>query len=90
MNQILTYGHLRIIPQDWKDLATAKLEAGPQLQWRTWCKEDTRAMELQNRARGINSSQDQLLGEAQYAELQRQLEFCDHTLVLCHLTAFNA
>ena len=26
----------RIIPQDWRDLVTAVLEPGPQLQWRTW------------------------------------------------------
>ena len=31
-----------------------------------------------------------MLGEGQYAELQRPLEFDDHTLALCHLAALNA
>lgn len=30
-----------------------------------------------------------MLGEGQYAELQRQLEFDDHILALHHLTALN-
>lgn len=80
----------RIIPQEWKDLVAATLEAGPQLQWQIWWKEEARAIEEQNRARGINISQDQLLGEGQYANLQRQLEFDDPILELCQLAALNA
>ena len=32
----------RTVPQDWKDLITAILESGPQLQWKTWWKEAAR------------------------------------------------
>ena len=61
----------RIIPQDLKALAKAILEAGSQLQRQTWWTEEATVME-QNRARGINISQDQLLDKGQYSELQRQ------------------
>jgi hypothetical protein len=44
--------------------------------------------------RGIDISQYQyqgyLLGESHNAELERLLEFDDHTLMLCHLEALNA
>lgn len=41
-------------------------------------------------ARSINNSHVQFLGEGHYTELQRQGEFGDHTLVLCHLTDSNS
>ena len=61
-----------IISQDWKDLAAAILEAHPQLQWRTWWKEEVREIEQQNSTRGINISQDQFLKKGQYFMLERQ------------------
>ena len=51
----------RIIPQDWRDLVTAVLEPGPQLQWRTWWKEEAKTIEQQSRTRGMKIFQDQLL-----------------------------
>ena len=35
-------------------------------------------------------SQDQLLCDGQYADLQREFRFDDHTLALCHTAALNA
>lgn len=35
----------RIIPQDWKDLVTAVLEASRQLQWLMWWKEEAENIE---------------------------------------------
>lgn len=43
-----------------------------------------------NQARHTDSSQDQLPGEGQYADLKRQFEVDDHTLALRHLAALNA
>ena len=43
----------RIIPQDWRVLVTVVLESGPQLQWRTWWKDDARTIE---QVRGIEIS----------------------------------
>ena len=54
----------RIISQNWKDLVIAVLDPGPQLQWRTCWKDEARAG-------GIDISQDQLLGEGDYANVQR-------------------
>lgn len=47
-------------------------------------------IEPQNRTRGINILQDQLLGKDHYTKLQRQLEFDNHTLALCHLAVLIA
>lgn len=77
------------MPNDWKHLTTAILEAGPRLQWQTCQKEEAKTIKQQNRTRGINIPQDQFLGEGQYAELQRQLEFDDHILALSDLAALN-
>lgn len=64
------------------------MEAGPQLQWRTWWKEESTVIEQLNMTGNINISQDQLLGRGQSAELQRQLG--DQTLALCHLAVLHA
>ena len=73
-----------IIPQDWKDLATAIVAATPQ-----W-KEEARTREEQNGARVIDISQDQILGEGQYSDSLRQFGFDYHTFALCLLEALNA
>lgn len=59
-----------------------------QLIW--YWKEGTKTIEQWNRARNIESSQDQLFGVGKYTDLQRQSRFDDDTLVLHHIAAFNA
>lgn len=59
----------RIIPQDWKDMTTAILEHDSYLQWQSWWKEEVKVIEQWNQDRGTDISQDQLLGEGQYADL---------------------
>lgn len=54
----------RIISQDCKDLVTAVLDPGPQLQWRTCWKDEARAG-------GIDIFEGQLLEEGDYANVQR-------------------
>jgi hypothetical protein len=53
-------------------------------------KREARAIEQQLRAKDVNISQGQLLVKGQYAALQRQLEFDDHTLVRDYFPALNA
>ena len=60
----------RIIPKDWRDLAMTVLEPDPQLQWRTWLKEEAETTEHMSRARGMKIFQDQLLG-GDYANIER-------------------
>ena len=59
--------HNRIISNDWIELIKAVLESGPQLQQSSWFGEENKTIEQQNKARGMEISQDQLLGEEDYA-----------------------
>ena len=43
-----------------------------------------------SKARGRAISQDQILGEGDYATIERQTVYDDHTLDLCHTAALNA
>lgn len=47
------------------------------------------AIKQRNSASGIIISQDKLLGEGQYTQLQRQCELLYHTLALCHIADLN-
>lgn len=80
----------RIIPQDRKDLVTTVLKADSQLKWKTRRREEARFLEQWGRAWGHDISQDQPLGEGQYADLQRKSIFDDNILDLCCIAALNA
>lgn len=69
------------LPKEWKDLATSILEAGFQLHYKTQWREEARAIEPQNSARGIKISQGQPFCEGEYTDLQRQLRLDDHNWV---------
>lgn len=75
----------RIILKDQRDFVTAILEPGPQLQWRACQKEETKAIEQFCKARGIEITQDHLLGEG-----ERQSIYDAHTLVLWHAASLNS
>ena len=79
----------RITPKDWLDIVTAVLEAESLLQWKSWWREEDKTIEQGSRARGIEVSQDQLLGEGDYADIERQSLCNDHTLELCCMAALN-
>ena len=66
------------------------LESGPQLQWNMWFREEFKIIEQRSKARGMEISQDQILGEGDYATIERQAVYDDHTLDLCHTAALNA
>ena len=66
------------------------MEPGPQLQWRTWWKDEAKTIEQQSRARGMEISQDQLFREGDYANGERQSLYDAHTLALCHTVVLNA
>ena len=61
----------RIIPKDWIDLVKSVLKPGPQLQWITWFGEEAKTIEQWSKARSMEISQDQLLGERDYATVER-------------------
>lgn len=80
----------KLTPKDWKQLGTAELEYGPQLEWNSWLREEAKALEQQEKSRGFEISQDQILGESIYADISSQATFDEHTLSLCHTEAVNA
>ena len=65
-------------------MAEVVLEAGQHMQWRSWWREEAKMIEQRNRAIGIEISQDQLLGEGEYADVERQALYSEHTFQLCH------
>ena len=80
----------RIIPNDWKDSVNGILKTSTQLQWNTWFREEVKIVEQQSKARSRNISQNQILGEGDYATIETQAVYDDHTLDLCHAAALNA
>ena len=73
----------KIIPQDWTDLMTAIYEAGPQLQWLMWWREESVTREQCNHAIGIQQG-NHLLDEHQFAGWHRQVQL-DATIAQWHL-----
>ena len=69
----------RIIPKHWIDLVKGVLEPGPQLQWSAWLREEVKIVEQQRMTRDRKISQDQILGEGDYATTERQTVYDDHT-----------
>lgn len=80
----------RVIPEDWKQLTSAVLEYSQQLQWKSWLKEEARNLEQQGKLRGFQVSQDQILGEGEFADKNVQASYDEHTISLCRTAALNA
>ena len=76
--------------QDWTQFISAVLESGPQLLWRCFCKEEIKILEQQEKAKGLEISLDQILGEGLYSDPQDQALYDDHTLSLCSTAALKA
>lgn len=57
----------RITPNDWSQLISAVLEYSQQLQWKSWMREEAKALEQQGKMRGFEISQ--ILGEVRTALL---------------------
>ena len=78
----------KAMPQDWIQLISAVLESGSQLLWRCFFfKEEVGIFEQQEKAKGLEISLDQILGEGLYSDPQDQGPYDDHTLSLCGTAA---
>ena len=66
------------------------LESGLQLQWSTWFREEPKIIEQWSKARSKKISQEQILGEGDYANTERQAIYDDHIMDLCQAAALNA
>ena len=71
----------RIFPKGWVDLVKGVLEPGQRLQWSTLFKE-AKIIEQWSKTRGREISQDQILGEGDYATIERQAVYDGHALGL--------
>ena len=80
----------KVIPHDWLQLVSAVLEHGTQLQWKSFWREEAKVLEHQGRVRGFEASQDQILGEELYADLNSQATYTEHISSLYHTSALNA
>ena len=80
----------KVTPHDWLQLVSSVLDHGPQLQWKSFWREEAKALEHQGRVRGFEDSQDQILGEDLYADPDSQAIYNEHILSLCHTAALNA
>lgn len=78
-----------VIPVDWIDLIKLILEPGPQLQWTSWFRGEAKNFEQKAKARGIDISQNQILGEGDYAALERQFQNDVHLLSFIYAAALN-
>ena len=63
---------IKLSQKDCTDTVRTVFVPDPQLQWRTLGKEWAKTIENQSRARGMEISEDQLLGEGDYANLKWQ------------------
>ena len=80
----------RIVPKDLIYLTKAVLEAGPQLPWSIWFREEAKTIEQFSKAWGVEVSQDQLLGEGNYDTVERKYLYEDHFLPLCCKAVLSA
>ena len=71
-----------IITKDWIELINCVLKPVPQSQWSNWFREKAMSVEQWTKARGREISQRKTLGDRDYATIERQAVYDDHTLDL--------
>ena len=76
--------------QDWTQLILTVQESGPHLIWRCYFKEEAKILEQQEKAKGLEISLDQILGEGLYSDPQDKALYDDHTLSLSNTAALKA
>ena len=71
-------------------LVSVILDDRPQLRFKCYFREEAKILEQQGKAKGLETSQDQILGEGTYADPQAQALYNEQILSLCHKAALNA
>ena len=74
---------------NWIQLVSAVLDDGPQLMFKIYFREGAKILEQQGKAKGLETSQDQILGEGTYADPLVQALYIEKILSLCHKTVLN-
>ena len=78
------------MPYDWLQLFSPVLDDGPQMMFKCYFREEAPILEQQGKAKGLETSKDQILGEVTYADPQAQALYDEKILFLCHKAALNA
>ena len=66
------------------------LKDGSQLLWKCYLWEEAKIFEQQGKAKGLETSQDKILGEETYADPKDQALHNEHILSLSRWAALNA
>ena len=82
--------NVRATPHDFSQLVSAVLDDGPSLMFGIYFREESKHMEQQGRGKGVEVSQDQILGVRAYAVPQVQALYHEEVLSLYHKAALNA
>ena len=75
--------------QDWIQFILAVLENGFQLLWKFYWRKEEKILEQQGKVKGLEISQEQILGDVHYSDPQNQSLYDEHTLSLCSTAALN-
>ena len=75
---------------NWIQLISAVLESRPKLHWKCLFGQAARLLEQQERAKGIEISLDQILGEGHFPDPLEQANYDEHTLSICTTAALKA
>ena len=78
------------MPQDLLQLVSPVLVDGPQLMFKCYFSGEAKILEQQEKAKGLETSQDQILGEGTYADPKAKTLYNEQILFLCHKTVLNA
>ena len=81
---------IKAISHDWIQLVLAVLDDGPQLMFKCYFREEAKILEQQVKSKGCQTSQDQILGEGTYADLQVQALYDKQILFLCQKATLSA
>ena len=57
--------------------------------FKCYFREEAKILEQQGKAKGLETSQDQILGEGTYADPQAQALYNEQILSLCHTATLN-
>ena len=66
------------------------MDYGPQLRFKYYFRKEVKILEKHGKAKGLETSQDQILGEDTYADTQVQVLYNKQILFLGHKAALNA
>ena len=81
---------IKEMPHEWLQLVSAVLDYQPQLMFKYYFRKELKIIGQQGKAKGLETSHNQILGEDTYADPQVQALYNEEILSLCNKAALNA